>query len=258
MITQPKKLCITYICTGKYNTFFNDFYESFKENFCQGNYLSFAVFTDKPSLYIKYKDCHVYHVQRYHRNSDIDFVKFRKWRDILLAEDYLMTQDYCFYINGNLRCVRPVTLDELFNGKDQYAVHHSLFDIDKKPMYDALCKCDRSACYFNAQDRSSYPNYMYFQAGNVGATSKKFLKMCQFIESARLFDNFYGYTQYVPWHDETYYNKYINSLIKTSKDTINILDGKLYLCSWLNEMKPYLSRCKMLLTNKDTAWKKGT
>jgi len=250
------KLCIAYTCTGKYSVFFKDFYDSFKLNFCNGNYLTFAIFTDQPSMYNGLKDVKIYHVQRNVKPDDANYAKFRKFKDILLAEDYLETQDYIFYMNGNLTCQQPVTLDELFNGKDQYAVYHSLFNINKLPMYESLTKHPKSAAFFDAQDKLSYPNYMYFQSGNIGATSKQFLKMCYYIESCRNYDLFYGYDRYIKWHDETYYNKYINTLIKTNTDKINILDGKVYLCSWLKSLSEYRKTCKMLLTSKIDVWKR--
>lgn len=247
------KLCITYICTGKYNIFFKDFYESFKDNFCKEHDVTCAIITDSPHLYNQYKDCVVYNVQRYY-NNDINYIKFRKFRDILIAEDYLETQNYCFYINGNLRCNNKVTLDELMGGKDQYAVYHSLFDIHTMPMYESLTENRASAAYFTANDRNLYPNYKYYQAGNFGASKHKFLQMCRFIESARNFDLYYGYDRYIKWHDETYYNKYINTLTKKNCDAINILDGKKYLCTWLPQLKPYVKSSKMILVNKDQEW----
>jgi len=254
MVTSQSKLCITYICTGKYNVFFKDFYESFKDNFCKKHNLTFVILTDSPASYTDYKDCKVYYIQR-HFNITLDFVKFRKFKDILLAEDFLATQDYCFYINGNLRCNNEVTLEELFGDKDQYAVSHSLFDSKNMAMYESLTRCEKSAAYFKAWDTNLYPNYKYFQAGNFGATSQKFLQMAKFIESARYFDAFYGYDKYIKWHDETYYNKYINTLIRKDPNAIKILDGKQYLCSWLSQMRPYLASSKMVLVDKDKEWK---
>ena len=254
-VDNVKKLCITYICTGKYNLFFYDFYRTFNENFCPGHNLTFAVITDKPEICNNIKNVKVYDIQRHYKSKDVNFIKFRKWKDILICEDLLLEQDYCFFINSNLTCTNKVTLDELFKGKSQYAVYHSLFGIQSMPMYESLCKHPKSAAFFDAQNRLKYPNYMYFQAGNTGATSQQFLKMCNFIESCRQYDLFYGLDKYIPWHDETYYNKYINTILKKNSDSINILDGKKYLCSWLPEMKPYLPTCKMLLRNKDQVWK---
>lgn len=257
MLDSQLKLSISYICTGKYNIFFKDFYESFQDCFCKGHKLSFVIATDQPSSYCKYKDCKLYHVQRYFKHSDLNFIKFRKWHDILLAEDFLQTQDYCFYMNGNLRCHSKVTLDDLFNGKQQYAVYHSLFDKTVMDMKESLTTCKQSAAYFDAWNSDNYPNYKYYQAGNVGATSKEFLRMCHFIESSRHYDAYHGFDKYIKWHDETYYNKYINTLVKKNPDSINILDGKKYLCSWLNQMKPYIPTCKMILVDKDKAWRQG-
>ena len=248
------KLGITYICTSKYNTFFKDFYESFNDAFCPGNKLTFVIITDQPDTYKDYKNVKIYDVQRYYKGKDVNYIKFRKWKDILLAEDFLETQDYCFYMNSNIRCNQMVTLEDLFKDKDQYAVYHSLFDRSNMPMYTSLVEHKQSGAYFAAKDKASYPNYKYYQAGNIGATSKKFLKMCYFIESIRQYDLFYGLDKYVPWHDENYYNKYINLLTKKDANAINILDGKKYLCSWLPILKSYHKDAKMIIINKDEVW----
>jgi hypothetical protein len=187
----------------------------------------------------------------------LNFIKFRKWRDILLAEDYLETQDYCFYMNSNLRCNRPVYIEELFGEYEQYAVTHSLFDSDSMAMYESLTKCEQSAAYFKAWDKTLYPNYKYFQAGNVGAISSKFLKMAKFIESARYFDDYNNLDKNIEWHDETYYNKYINSVLNRNPQTINVIDGKNYLCTHLDELKSYRPSCKMFLIDKVSEWNKG-
>ena len=156
-VENVKKLCITYICTGKYNLFFYDFYRTFNENFCPGHELTFAIITDKPEICNNIKNVKVYDIQRHYKNKDVNFIKFRKWKDILLCEDLLINQDYCFFINSNLVCKNVVTLEDLFKGKSQYAVYHSLFGIQSMPMYEALCKHPKSAAFFDAQNRLKYP-----------------------------------------------------------------------------------------------------
>lgn len=254
---MKKKLCITYLSTGKYKQFFCDFIKSFDLNFCNEHDRTFFVFTDdinalKRSI-ISYKiNSNIEYFQIKNCSQDPDFNKFRKFKILNEVETYYSNYDYIFYFNGNLICKPIVTLDELFQGKEQYAVSHSLFDIKTKPMYDSLCQNQKSAAYFDA---FSLKDFRYYQSGNIGATYQRWMKLIEFIESCRYFDIYYGYDKFVPWHDETYYNKCINMLYKREPDKINILDGKKYLCTWLPELSDYAKKCKMILLWKDYYWK---
>lgn len=254
---MKKNLCITYESTRKYNIFFKDFYRSFDMNFCRECNKTFFVFTDNPDELKKqvsdYGNCsNIKFFKIDVTGLSIDEFKFRKFKFLSEAESYYKNYDYCFYFNGNLICKSLVTLNELFNSKEQFAVTHSLFNSRNNLMYDSLCKDKRSSSYFDAINLKSY---RYFQSGNFGAISNRFKKMISYIESCRYYDSYYGYDQYVPWHDETYYNKYINTMIKKQPEKINILDGKMYLCSWLPELEKYQPICKMILLHKDYFWK---
>lgn len=255
---MKKKLCITYITTSKYNIFWRDFYRSFDMNFCKDCDITFYVFTDDidglKNAVSDYNNCSnvkFFKIDGEFTN-DADLLKFRKFKILNYAESLYPQFDYVFYFNGNLICRIPVSLDDLFNGKDQFAVYHSLFDKNTNNMKEQLCKNINSSAYF---DISKYNNYMYYQSGNFGATPHKFQKIINFVESCRYYDEFYNMTKYIPWHDETYYNKYINILVNKDKDSINILDGKMYLCSWLPQLNQYSKICKMLLIYKDYFWK---
>lgn len=255
---MKKNLCITYESTGKYNIFFKDFYRSFDMNFCRECNKIFFVFTDNSDELKKqvsdYGNCsNIKFFKIDVTGLSIDEFKFRKFKFLSEAESYYKNYDYCFYFNGNLICKSLITLNELFNGKEQFAVVHSLFDPNSKGKYDSLCQDNRSASYFDAR---KFQTFKYFQSGNFGATSDRFKKMISYIESCRYYDLYYGYDKYVKWHDETYYNKYINILIRKEPNKINILSGKMYLCTWLPELEKYQSMCKMFLLHKNYFWKK--
>jgi len=249
------KLCVTYIVTGKYHTFFNDFYRSFKKNFCKNHDVTYFVYTDNVQMYQDRigcdidLDCMFFPINPCSESAD--FNKFRKFKFLLGAEELYCNFDYIFYMNGNLTCHHEVDLNELFQGKEQYAVVHSLFDRKTNPMYQSLTKKKESSAWF---DVSTYPKYMYFQSGNIGCTRQRFVDLCNYIECARSFDAYYKLSKYIPWHDETYYNKYINTLIKKDSKSINVLDGKNWLCTWLPQLKPFVNSSKMLLIDKDHRW----
>lgn len=253
------KLCITYLSTGKYKHFFFDFIRTFDLNFCSDCDRTFFVFTDDTETLKKYisklkLNSSIEYFQIKNCSFNPDFNKFRKFKILNEAETCYPNFDYIFYFNGNLICRVPVTLNDLFQGREQYAVHHSLFDINRKPMYDSLCRFSKSAAFFDA---SLFPNYRYYQSGNIGATYDRWQKIIDFIESCRYYDKYHDLQKYIPWHDETYYNKCINVMVKNEPNKINILDGKMYLCTHLPELSEYAKKCKMLLVWKEYFWNTG-
>ena len=182
---MKKKLCITYITTSKYNIFWRDFYRSFDMNFCKDCDITFYVFTDNSnklkesvSDYNKCENVKFFELDG-EFNGDADLLKFRKFKILNYAESLYKQFDYVFYFNGNLICRIPVSLDDLFNGKDQFAVYHSLFDKNNNDMKEQLCRHKNSSAYFNA---NNYKNYRYYQSGSFGAIPSKFQKIINFVK----------------------------------------------------------------------------
>lgn len=203
------KVAITYICTGKYKRFFPAFYESFRENFCPNDERTFVIITDDVE-WVKAQsqgDILAYDTQRRFKKDEdnADYCKFRKWKDILLAEDFLETQDYAFYFNGNSICMRHTTLDDILGGMEDLCLHRN-----NSPKASELSDI-RSAAWYDPTGTK------YVMPGLAGGTSKRFLQCARFIEACRNYDAVFGYDRrdMVPWHDETYYNRYFSIVMKT-------------------------------------------
>ena len=215
------KVAITYICTGKYKRFFPAFYGSFRENFCPNDERTFVVITDDVE-WVKAQsqgDILAYDTQRRFKKDEdnADYCKFRKWKDILLAEDFLETQDYAFYFNGNTVCLKPTTVDDMLHGKDE---------VVKTEWYsDDYFGKEPSASAFNYQEARAHYGYSYYQCCLYGGTAQRFLQCARFIESCRNYDAVFGYDRgdIVPFHDETYYNKYAASRKVADKECFHIL-----------------------------------
>ena len=45
-----KRIAIFYICTGKYDIFWNDFFASSENHFCRGHQKHYFVFTDSTAI----------------------------------------------------------------------------------------------------------------------------------------------------------------------------------------------------------------
>ena len=187
------KIAVCWHSIGMYSCLFEQFYESFNKNFCNECEKTFFIFTDKPEITIGKTNCLTYVISNSCLN--IDFNLYRKFKYLLMAEDKYLNYDYVIFCNGNLNCQYEVSLDELFNSKKYFCCQHPMMATG------------------------------YFQAAMFGAASNEFLKMANQIESQRMFDVVNGLQDKATWHDETYFNKYINTI-----NDKNILNGVKYIC----------------------------
>lgn len=105
------KVAICWIGIGDYNILFRDTYNSFHKNFLPETDKTFFIFTDKPELYVNIPNTIVYHIP--HACTHKNFILFRKFKYILMAEDKLLDYDYIAYINGNLNCKTVVNIKDI-------------------------------------------------------------------------------------------------------------------------------------------------
>lgn len=195
---------ILYICTGKYDIFFEPFYKSFKAKFLPGSKKTFYVFTDSEKLKAKYKD-----------HLDIVFTAIEKkgWPyDTLLRNRYFLEHfekfegnDYLFFCNANLFCNDKIFLNDLglhLSERLCGVLHPYFFNkaADKFPVE----KQNEGNAYFNSSDldRVKY----YFQGCFYGGSCNNFKTLvetiCKWTEEDLS-------KEIIPvWHDESYLNKY--------------------------------------------------
>lgn len=234
------KIAITYIVTNDYIPLFNEFYSSFNENFDVGNEKHFFVFTNKPELFGQKSNVTPIKIN----NDDIETCKFKKFAYIIEGEELLKGFDYILFMNSNQRCINKTSIDEMFNGKDMYTCTHPV-DFDKK---NSLCKNPKSKQFVPVNKFKDY-----FQAGNIGAKTELFLSMQHTIEDWRISDFLTGNKIYVPWHDESYYNKYMN-IVQDLKN-VSILKNNYNA----PRIKPFNAQIypelKIVMEDKQSFWK---
>lgn len=208
------RLAICWIGIGIYKLLFDEFYKSFLNNFCVDLQRTFIIFTDDVNYFPTDDNILKYEVSNACLNKE--FVLFRKFKYLLMAEDKYINFDYCAFINGNSVCNKQFKSEQLIiPGKISCINHPNNINMHNKLICNPLSKAFQV-----------YPkNWLYKQAGLICCNNFQFLKMINQIESWRLQDKVDGYEKYVPWHDETYYNKYIYN----NKNIINILDTNIYM-----------------------------
>ena len=103
------KIAVLYICTGKYNKFFADFYKSAKKYFLKDiAHIEYYVFTDdeqlcsNPDVHITRKEC---------KGFPLD--SLMRFDDFLSIKEQLLRFDYTFFFNANMKIKSPIGIDFL-------------------------------------------------------------------------------------------------------------------------------------------------
>lgn len=195
---------ILYLCTGKYELFFDDFYLSFEKKFLPGAVKKYFVFTDSDRLQKKYVN-----------HSNICFFKIEHmgWplgtllrnRHFYENFEHFGGQDYLFFCNANLVCKKNVYLNELglISGNQLCGVQHPFY-FHKQPEEFIVEKEKACHAFFTAEEIPKLKHY--FQGCFYGGRFNAFREMVSVI---------YRWTEedlqksVMPiWLDESYLNRY--------------------------------------------------
>ena len=195
---------ILYLCTGKYEMFFDDFYKSFEKKFLPGASKSFFVFTDSERLNKKYANY-----------SDIRFFKIehKGWPLGTLLRNRYFHQNfeqfeglqYLFFCNANLVCKENVYLNELglVSGNLLCGVQHPFY-FHKQPSEFIVEKTTVCKAFFSGEELEKLSHY--FQGCFYGGKLNAFREMVNTIyhwTEEDLKDNVMPI-----WLDESYLNRY--------------------------------------------------
>jgi hypothetical protein len=209
---MKKTIGILYICTGKYNIFWKDFYESSENYFLkEENYSKeYFVFTDDKNLIYRNKN-----------NVHIIYQKLLSWPystlmrfEIFNNSKKLYTDlDYLYFFNANMLFVDEVNRDFLptKDKKLSFLQHPGFYNKVKKLFtYERNMKSLAGI----EKEKGEY----YFAGGLNGGEKDTYLEMCSVLEKniVKDLDN-----QFIAiWHDESHLNKYAID----HSDIIKVLD----------------------------------
>lgn len=191
------KIAILYICTGKYDVFWKDFYESYEAKFLPNSEKHYFVFTDKDILYKDNANVTVTYQESlgWPGNTLMRFHIFKK------VYEELKQYDYIFFMNANCECVSEITEEEFLNPEGLTVVKHPGFfnKSNKEFTYD---RNPKSTAYV-PEGQGEY----YVCGGINGGTSKRFLKLIDDLSERIDKDN--SNDIIALWHDESQINRYI-------------------------------------------------
>ncbi|MDD3645905.1 MAG: family 6 glucosyltransferase [Candidatus Gracilibacteria bacterium] len=214
------KIGILYMCSGKYEKFFDGFYESSKRLFLTDKEKHYFVFTDSKRL-----------LEQYGNNKDITFIEqrtlgwpihtlFRFWMFRSIKEQ-LLNYDFLVFFNANFVFLEKIGDEFLPNGRNEKLIAglHAWFY--NKPSF--LYPYDRN------RKSSAYIPYWkrgkYYQGSLNGGFTNDYLNL---IETC--FNNIQtelNKNVIAKWFDESHLNKYLlgRSDVKSLDVSYNYPEG---------------------------------
>jgi len=190
-------VAILYICTGAYDVFWKDFYDSVETKFLPSIEKHYFVFTD--SKKIENSDhIHLIFQERlpWPYPTLFRFKMFNK-----LHED-LNEFDFIFFMNANLLVIEMVGEEILPYAQGLSAVLHPGFYAENNPDKYTYDRNPRSLAYIPFGQ-----GCRYFMGGFNGGRAKDFLKMCDTLNRNVDLDLSKGIIAL--WHDESHLNRYM-------------------------------------------------
>ncbi len=195
------KIAILYICTGRYNQFFMDFYESVEKYLLIESEKTYFVWTDDDRLADGRDNVRIYQKKCAGFPADSLF----RFEMFLQAEDELKNFDYIYFFNSNAEIKRPIGVEFL---PDESGLVMGIWPgrrVKQHPMFFPYERNKNSLAYVAPFGK----DYTYFMGGINGGTSKAYLKMIHTL-SRNIRDD-YNRGIIAKVHDESHINAYLRT-----------------------------------------------
>jgi hypothetical protein len=228
------KIGIVYVCVGKYNVFWNDFYEASERNLFSNSKYEKHYFAITTNIINKYNNV----VIKYSNSNKYPIDTLKKFHYILLFENELKNMDYVYYFNANSRAMVKINEDilpdnnEIVVSSNTYFIkceHIEILPFERNPKSTAYVG------YYNQPDK-------YIVSSLFGAKTNEFISMCKELKNNIDIDLKNGIIAI--WHDESHLNHYLlTHQYKLLPPEYDYIDD-------YNSEFPDLD-CKILLINKN-------
>lgn len=197
---ETKSVAVLYICTGKYDVFWRDFFESMEKFFLTKSEKHYYIFTEAEHLYGEESCDRIHKIYQERMGWPYDtLMRFDLFSHI---EDELKQYDYIFFMNANMLCVKPVTEEEFLPVKEELlAVRHP--GCIKYPVLLYPYDRNKKSTAYIPYGKGKY----YFMGGLNGGKAEAYLELIRTLKASIQKDLDNGVI--AKWHDESQINKYL-------------------------------------------------
>lgn len=207
------KIAIMYVCTGKYEMFWDNFYSSCEKHFYSNIDKEYFVFTDsKRVIESKNSNVHTY----YQAKSGWPYDTLLRYNWFCTVQDKLSIFDYCYYVNANAEFIKDVTPNNIpFPTSDAplvLSIHPRFYDDEYGITFNPERNPKSEACVQEGTKCRSHCGAFW------GATREAFIEMSCILRDRTAKDlncNFIAI-----WHDQSHLIKYATEI-----PHINISNG---------------------------------
>ncbi len=198
---RPKNIAILYIATGRYITFWDEFYPAMEKYFLPNYKKTYFIFTDDTTKVFPDNVVRVYQEHREWPNIVVN-----KYAFFYGVSDKLSKFDYIFYFNGNLIPQRIVG-DEVIPSQKQ-----KLMFTQHPAFYCGATLCSARSLTYERNSKSTAfipfnEGKYYVMAGFWGGRTKDVLTMIKILKKRTDIDTARGVIAI--WHDESHLNRYL-------------------------------------------------
>lgn len=191
---------ILYVCTGRYNIFWKDFFISAEKFFLPSQEKTYFVFTDAEEIYAE-KNHNVRKI--YQKTLGWPYNTLMRFEIFLKAESELKKCDYLFFLNANMVVVDRVD-EDIFPGKENNglaaAIHPGFWT--KVPDKFTYERNSKSTAYI------PYGTGKYYLMGSFnGGETGAYLKMVNILKKNTQID--LDNHIIAKWWDESHLNHYL-------------------------------------------------
>lgn len=194
------KVAILYICTGKYEVFWKDFFNSYEENFLPNTSKEYFVFTDAEKLY-RENECDRIHKIYQERLGwpDDTLMRYHMFDTI---SDRLVLFDYIFFMNANCKCVTRIGEREFLPAEKDIVVVQHPGTYRKTPRQFTYDRNPKSTAYIK-RGQGQY----YVCGGINGGKAATYIELIKELKKNVDIDKENNVV--ARWHDESHINRYI-------------------------------------------------
>lgn len=196
------KIAILYICTGKYNQFFSEFYHSAEKYLLKNHEKHYFVWSDQKDLGYYFSNVTTIYKECAGFPADSLF----RFEIFLQVEKSLTKYDYIYFFNANTLFRDYVTEEEILPDHTGLAMGRWCGRRERQhPMFYPYERNRNSLAYVAPYEG----NYIYFMGGLNGGRTKEYLTMIKTLAHNIRADYEIGII--AKFHDESHINAYLRN-----------------------------------------------